>query len=210
MLDSMIKNPRPTRAEANDVANAIIDGTDAVMLSGETAKGKYPKEAVEVMARIASKTDCLTYKSKHAEDISYINEEEEQVKEKSAHLQKQQDITFALAKGATDISELLDAKLIVVGTESGRSARDIRRYFPKARILAITNNEKTANQLVLIRGVESYIDPSLKTLDEFYKAAEIISKELKLVEAGDLIVATCGESVFKQGTTNSVKIIKIK
>lgn len=106
--------------------------------------------------------------------IYLINEEEEQVKEKSAHLQKQQDITFALAKGATDISELLDAKLIVVGTESGRSARDIRRYFPKARILAITNNEKTANQLVLIRGVESYIDPSLKTLDEFYKAAKYI------------------------------------
>ncbi len=192
MLDSMIKNPRPTRAEANDVANAIIDGTDAVMLSGETAKGKYPREAVEVMNKISIKTDPMI-KSK---DIGYGDTSD--------------DVTFAIAKGAADISSVLNAKLIVVGTESGRSARDIRRYFPKANILAITNNEITANQLILVRGVTSYLDPNPDNLEEFFKISENVAKKLGLVETGDLIVAICGESVFKQGTTNSVKIINVK
>lgn len=192
MLDSMIKNPRPTRAEANDVANAIVDGTDAVMLSGETAKGKYPKEAVEVMARICKKTDP----SIKAHVVGYGDHAD--------------DVTSAVAKGGVDIAEVLKAKVIVVSTESGRATRDIRRYFPSAQILAITNNEKTANQLMLVRGVISYLDPSPKTLEEFFKVAELASKELKLVEKGDVIVALCGESIFKQGTTNSVKVIEIK
>jgi len=118
MLDSMIKNPRPTRAEANDVANAILDGTDAVMLSGETAKGKYPLAAVEVMNKIAKKVDA-TIPPFYVEGV--INKH---------------DITTAVAEGSADISERLNAKLIVVGTESGRAARDMRRYFPKANILA--------------------------------------------------------------------------
>lgn len=191
MLDSMIKNPRPTRAEANDVANAIIDGTDAVMLSGETAKGKYPIEAVEVMNRIAQKVDSTI-------PPFYIKED------------KLKDITSAVAKGTADISEVLKAKLIVVGTESGRAARDMRRFFPTANILAITNNEKTANQLMLTRGVVSYVDASPKTLEEFFIIAERVAKKLNLVETGDVVVATCGESVFIQGTTNSIKVIQIK
>ena len=191
MLDSMIKNPRPTRAEANDVANAIIDGTDAVMLSGETAKGKYPNEAVEVMNRIASKVDSTI-------PSFYVKEE------------KARDITSAVAEGTADISEALKAKLIVVGTESGRAARDMRRFFPTAHILAITNNEKTANQLMLTRGVVSYVDASPKTLEEFFLIAEKVAKKLNLVKTGDIIVATCGESVFIQGTTNSIKVIQIK
>lgn len=191
MLDSMIKNPRPTRAEANDVANAIIDGTDAIMLSGETAKGKYPLEAVEVMRKISLKVDPT---------IPYFYVKEEKAK----------DITSAVAEGAADISEALKAKLIVVGTESGRAARDMRRYFPTANILAITNNEKTANQLVLTRGIIPYVDASPKTLEEFFILAERIAKKLNLVDTGDIIVATCGESIFIQGTTNSIKVIQIK
>src|SRR3712207_9400283 len=129
MLDSMIKNPRPTRAESNDVANAIIDGTDAVMLSGETAKGKYPIEAVTVMKRIAEKTDPLILP---VED---------------AHLEVGEiTVTTAVAKGTADVAEMIGAKVIVVATASGRAARDMRRYFPSADILAITNNEKTANR----------------------------------------------------------------
>jgi len=192
MLDSMIKNPRPTRAEANDVANAILDGTDAIMLSGETAKGKYPLEAVDIMNKIAKKVDetILPF---------YVD-----------GLINKHDITSAVAEGSADISERLNAKLIVVGTESGRAARDMRRYFPKANILAITNNEKTANQLVLSRGVISYVDGSPKTLEEFFILAESVAKRLKLVENGDIIVVTCGESVFIQGTTNSIKVIQVK
>ncbi|WP_315523420.1 pyruvate kinase PykF [Fusobacterium massiliense] len=192
MLDSMIKNPRPTRAEANDVANAIIDGTDAVMLSGETAKGKYPLEAVEVMNRIATKTDPTI-------PAFYVSE-----------VVNSYDITSAVAEGSADISDRLNAKLIVVATESGRAARDMRRYFPKANILAITNNEKTANQLILTRGVIPHVDASPRTLEEFFVLAESIAKRLNLVENGDIIIATCGESVFIQGTTNSIKVIQIK
>lgn len=192
MLDSMIKNPRPTRAEANDVANAILDGTDAVMLSGETAKGKYPLAAVEVMNKIAKKVDA-TIPPFYVEGV--INKH---------------DITTAVAEGSADISERLNAKLIVVGTESGRAARNMRRYFPKANILAITNNEKTANQLILSRGVIPYVDASPKTLEEFFILAETVAKRLKLVENGDIIVVTCGESVFIQGTTNSIKVIQVK
>ena len=192
MLDSMIKNPRPTRAEANDVANAILDGTDAVMLSGETAKGKYPLAAVEVMNKIAKKVDA-TIPPFYVEGV--INKH---------------DITTAVAEGSADISERLNAKLIVVGTESGRAARDMRRYFPKANILAITNNEKTANQLVLSRGIIPYVDASPKTLEEFFVIAEAAAKKLNLVENNDIIIATCGESVFIQGTTNSIKVIQVK
>ena len=192
MLDSMIKNPRPTRAEANDVANAIIDGTDAIMLSGETAKGKYPLEAVEVMNRIAMKTDPTI-------PAFYVSE-----------VVNSYDITSAVAEGSADISDRLNAKLIVVATESGRAARDMRRYFPKANILAITNNEKTANQLILTRGVIPHVDASPRTLEEFFVLAESVAKRLNLVENGDIIIATCGESVFIQGTTNSIKVIQIK
>ena len=192
MLDSMIKNPRPTRAEANDVANAIIDGTDAIMLSGETAKGKYPLEAVEVMNKIATKVDP-TIPSFYVDGVV-----------------KKYDITSAVAEGSADISERLGAKLIVVATESGRAARDMRRYFPKATILAITNNEKTANQLILSRGVVPHVDATPKTLEDFFVLAEAVAKKLNLVENGDVIVATCGESVFIQGTTNSIKVLQIK
>lgn len=190
MLDSMIKNPRPTRAEATDVANAILDGTDAVMLSGETAKGKYPVEAVTVMAKIAKKTDPM---------VAFEFEVESNA-----------TITEAIARGTVDVAETLDAKLIVVGTQSGRAAKAIRKYFPTAMILAITNNEKTANQLVLTKGVIPCLDTTAQTLEEFYKLSEVKAKELGLAMENDIVVATCGEKVFKSGTSNALKVIKIK
>lgn len=191
MLDSMIKNPRPTRAEANDVANAIIDGTDAVMLSGETAKGKYPVEAVKVMARIAEKTDPLIYTN-----VEFDNEEA--------------TITEAVAKGTVDVAEALEAKLIVVGTGTGRAAKSLRKYFPTARILALTNSQTTANQLLLSRGVLSEVAEKPETLDCFFKQAEAEAVKTGLVKSGDIIVVTCGEQVYVQGTTNTMKVIKVK
>ena len=175
MLDSMIKNPRPTRAEVNDVANAILDGTDCVMLSGESAKGKYPVEAVTVMAKVAAKMDPLV-------NVKRIMDKD--------------DITITSA--------------VARGTQSGRAARDMRRYFPAATILAITNDEKTANQLVISRGVVPYYDNNVETLDSFFELAEKVSVELGLAQSGDVVVATCGEKVFEVGTTNSVKVIKVK
>lgn len=192
MLDSMINNPRPTRAEANDVANAILDGTDAVMLSGESAKGKYPVEAVKVMTKIAEKTDPLLYSN-----IDYEKEEE-------------LTITEAVAKGCVDAAEVLNAKLLVVGTGSGRAARSLRKYFPTANIMAITNNPKAFNQMLLIKGVVPYLSEDVKTLKTFMENAEKAALGLGLVESGDIIAATCGEEVFIQGTTNTLKIIKVK
>jgi pyruvate kinase len=190
MLDSMIHNPRPTRAEVNDVTNAILDGTDAVMLSGESAKGKYPVESVKVMRKIAEKTDPL-------------------IKERR-NLEEEATITSAIARGAADVAGMLDAKVIVIGTQSGRAALEMRRYCPQAAILAITNREKTANQLVVARGVTAYMDPNPETLKSFFELSETVCKKLKLADLGDIIVAVCGESVFKPGTTNSIKIMQIK
>ncbi|MDP0506975.1 MAG: pyruvate kinase PykF [Fusobacterium sp. JB019] len=192
MLDSMINNPRPTRAEANDVANAILDGTDAVMLSGESAKGKYPVEAVKVMTRIAEKTDPLLYSN-----VDY---------DRKGKL----TITEAVAKGCVDAAEVLHAKLIVVGTGSGRAARSLRKYFPTANIMAITNNQKSFNQLLLTKGVVPYLSEDIKTLKGFMEHAEKAALGLGLVESGDIIAATCGEEVFIQGTTNTLKIIKVR
>ncbi|MEQ3307348.1 pyruvate kinase PykF [Fusobacterium varium] len=189
MLDSMIKNPRPTRAEVNDVANAILDGTDCIMLSGESANGKYPVEAVRVMTRISEKIDPLVSKKNYfTEDMT---------------------ITTAVTKGTAEISESLNTKVIVVATQSGRAARDMRRYFPKAEIVAITNNEKTANQLLIVRGITPFIDGQPENLDSFFQLAEKVSVDLKLAKKDDVIIANCGESIFKVGTTNSIKLIKI-
>jgi pyruvate kinase len=189
MLDSMIKNPRPTRAEVNDVANAILDGTDCIMLSGESANGKYPVEAVRVMTRISEKIDPLVSKK------NYFTEN--------------MTITTAVTKGTAEISESLGTKVIVVATQSGRAARDMRRYFPKAEIVAITNNEKTANQLLIVRGITPFIDGQPESLDSFFQLAEKVSVNLKLATKDDVIIANCGESIFKVGTTNSIKLIKI-
>ena len=191
MLDSMQENPRPTRAEVSDVANAIYDGTDAIMLSGESAQGKYPVEAVTVMAKVAAKMDPLV-------NVKRIMDKDDIT------------ITSAVARGTADVSEELGAKVIVVATQSGRAARDMRRYFPAATILAITNDEKTANQLVISRGVVPYYDNNVETLDSFFELAEKVSVELGLAQSGDVVVATCGEKVFEVGTTNSVKVIKVK
>ena len=191
MLDSMIKNPRPTRAETTDVANAILDGTDAIMLSGETAKGKYPIEAVTVMTKISERTEPEVYPT------DYFTSENPTT-------------TEAMAKGTVDVADLINAKVIVVGTHSGRAARDIRKYFPTQEILGITNNEKTANQLVLTRGVCPVVETMTTDLEGFFKLAEVKVKELGLATKGDKIVVTCGENVFAVGTTNSLKVIEIK
>lgn len=192
MLDSMIKNPRPTRAEATDVANAIIDGTDAIMLSGETAKGKYPVEAVTVMTRIAEKTDPL-------------------IPSFDAYEQNgEYTVTEAVAKGTVNTSEALDAKLIVVATKTGRSARAIRKYFPSAFILAMTNNATTAHQLALTKGVTPIVVSDIDSLDVFFELAEKEAKEVFGLNAGDLIVASCGEKIFKEGTANTMKVIVVR
>ncbi|MGF1757950.1 pyruvate kinase PykF [Photobacterium sagamiensis] len=188
MLDSMIKNPRPTRAEAGDVANAIMDGTDAVMLSGESAKGKYPIEAVTIMAQICARTDSAL----KAELGSRLD---------SSRLR----ITEAVCKGAVDTSEKLSAPLIVVATEAGKSARSVRKYFPTANILAVTTNTKTAAQLALTKGVTPVVVDSIESTDAFYSRGKELALETGLGAKGDIVVMVSG-ALVASGTTNTTSV----
>lgn len=191
MLDSMIKNPRPTRAEAGDVANAILDGTDAVMLSGESAKGKYPLESVTVMAQICRRTDALM------KPRLKIDENE-----------KMSSITSSVCFGAVEISERLDAPLIVVATRSGKSARQVRRYFPKARILALSPHQKTVDQLLLSKGVTPVLIDGIQSTDDFYRLGKEMAMNSGKVKSGDIIVMVSG-ALVPSGTTNTTSVHRV-
>ena len=187
MLDSMIKNPRPTRAEAGDVANAILDGTDAVMLSGESAKGKYPQEAVTIMSTICERTDAVM---------------ESQLEYPQAGRLR---ITEAVCLGAVETSEKLNAQLIIVATEGGKSARSVRKYFPKANILAITTNQKTAAQLALSKGVMSRVVTDIASTDDFFRQGKELAIESGLAQTGDVAVFVSG-ALVPSGTTNTASV----
>ncbi|MEA7515105.1 pyruvate kinase PykF, partial [Salmonella enterica subsp. enterica serovar Virginia] len=185
MLDSMIKNPRPTRAEAGDVANAILDGTDAVMLSGESAKGKYPLEAVSIMATICERTDRVMNSR-----LDYNNDS------------RKLRITEAVCRGAVETAEKLEAPLIVVATQGGKSARAVRKYFPDATILALTTNEVTARQLVLSKGVVSQLVKEINSTDDFYRLGKDVALQSGLAQKGDVVVMVSG-ALVPSGTPNT-------
>ena len=191
MLDSMQRNPRPTRAEVADVANAILDGTDAVMLSGETAIGKYPVEAVRTMARIAERTE---------QDLKYTE-----------WLAKQSDgsgktiadsISQAVSKAALD----LNASAILTPTESGYTARLISKYRPKAPIVAITPHERVARKLTLCWGVYPLVTKAAQSTDEMLELTVAEALKSGYIHYGDLVVITAGVPVREPGTTNLLKI----
>ncbi len=191
MLESMIKNPNPTRAEVTDVANAILDGTDAVMLSGETAKGAYPAQAVATMAQIAEEVDP------YIEPMPIGFEEE-------------LDITESIARGTVEVATSCGAKAIAIGTHTGRSALAIRKYFPKAPILAIVDNEQVARQLKLVKGVVSVVNNKLEDHEEMANASIAMCKERFNLQKGDRIVVSYGQKVFTAGTTNSLRVLEIQ
>ncbi|MDF7667712.1 pyruvate kinase PykF [Orbaceae bacterium ESL0727] len=190
MLDSMIKNPRPTRAEAGDVANAILDGTDAVMLSGESAKGKYPLEAVKVMATICDRTDVTVPASIEL------------------NLNEKLRITAAVCCGTVEIAERLNAPLIVVATRSGKSAREVRHYFPTAQILALSSSQKTVNQLELTRGVKPVLIDAINSTDDFYRLGKELAVSIAGLKKGDIIVMVSG-ALVPSGTTNTTSVHRI-
>ena len=185
MLDSMIKNPRPTRAEAGDVANAILDGTDAVMLSGESAKGKYPAEAVEIMATICQRTDSIMPARPGIKDVLRITE--------------------AVCSGAVKNAEQLNAKLLIVATDGGKSARSLRKYFPTMKILALTSNQKTAQQLGLSKGISARIIEKQTTMESFYQLGMEMAKQQGLASTGDRVVMVSG-ALVAEGTTNTSSV----
>lgn len=190
MLDSMQRNPRPTRAEANDVANAIYDGTDAVMLSGETAAGDYPLEAVQTMARIAVRTE-----------ETLVNQDTFALK-----LYSKTDMAEAIGQSVGHTARNLGIQTIVAATESGHTARMISKYRPKAHIVAITFTEQKARSLALSWGVYATVTNKPANTDEMFNLAAKVSQEEGYANEGDLIIITAGVPVGEKGTTNLMKI----
>jgi pyruvate kinase len=190
MLDSMQRNPRPTRAEASDVANAIFDGTDAIMLSGETAAGVYPVEAVQTMHNIASRAESAL---DHKEILSNRSK------------QNDHNITDAIGQSVAHTALNLDANAIIAPTESGHTARMISKYRPKAPIVAVTSDDGVSRRLSLAWGVYPQIGKMATTTDEMLDTAVEESLNSGMVSRGDLVVITAG-AVGVKGTTNLMKI----
>lgn len=191
MLDSMQRNPRPTRAEASDVANAIFDGTDAIMLSGETAAGKYPVESVETMDRIALRAE---------QELNY-----REILYKQAQL-KQVTITDAISQAVANAALDLNAAAIITATESGHTARMVSKFRPKAPIVAVTPHASVIRRLSLVNGVYPVLGEMANTTDEMLDRSVQESLQSGYVRHGDLVVITAGVPVREVGTTNLMKI----
>ncbi|MDI3529307.1 MAG: pyruvate kinase [Thermoanaerobacter sp.] len=190
MLDSMMRNPRPTRAEVTDVANAILDGTDAIMLSGETAQGKYPIEAFETMAKIAEKTEAYVgYR-----DIIDRN------------IDTNVSITNAISHATCTTARDIGAAAIITCTKSGYTARMVSRYRPQAPIIATTPSESVARKLSIVWGVYPLITEEVSTTDEMIDVAIQSALTAGLIRNGDIVVISAGIPVAMTGTTNMLKV----
>jgi pyruvate kinase len=191
MLDSMIDASRPTRAEASDVANAVMDGTDAVMLSGETSVGKYVVQTVKTMSRIveAAEEDML------AKGLPPLTERS-----------KPRTQGGALARAAADIGDFLDAKYLVAFTQSGDTVRRLSRYRSPIPVLAFTPMESTRSQLNLTWGVEAFLGPMVETTDEMVAQVDEELLRLGRCRRGDVVVITAGSPPGVPGTTNLLRV----
>lgn len=195
MLDSMQWNPRPTRAEASDVANAIFDGTDAVMLSGESAVGKYPVETVAMMARIAVRTEEAL--EVNGENLSTMA------------LFEKDSVTEAISQAAAQTVKNLGIKTVVAATSSGHTARMISKYRPKANILAATYSERVQRGLSLVWGVQAFAIDTPENVDDMLKKVTALAVEKGFAQKGDAIVITAGTPILESGTTNLMKIERV-
>lgn len=191
MLDSMQRNPRATRAEASDVANAIYDGTDAVMLSGETAAGLYPEEAVKTMRNIAVSAEA-------AQDYKKLLSDRTKLVETS--------LVNAIGISVAHTALNLNVKAIVAATESGSTARTISKYRPHSDIIAVAPSEETARQCSIVWGVQPVVKKGRKSTDALLNNAVATAVETGRVSNGDLIIITAGVPTGETGTTNMMKI----
>lgn len=193
MLDSMQENPRPTRAEVSDVANAVLDGTDATMLSGESANGLYPVKAVSAMAEIDERT------------------EQELLKRNTLALQrfeeyKGSNVTEAIGESVVRTAQELGVKTIITATNSGYTARMISKYRPNANILALTFDEKIQHSLGICWGVQPMLTEKPESTDDMFEVAAKVAKEQGYVKDGDLVIIVAGVPVGDSGTTNLMKL----
>ena len=196
MLYSMVYNPRPTRAEVSDVANAIFDGVDAVMLTEETAIGDYPCEALETVDRI-----IRTVEKNNAVDAERFEVEGYKM-----------SISHAVSMTTKHLLEAVDVKSIVTYTKSGTTARFIARYRPNVPVLAVLPDRESARKLVITRGIVPYIEPKMLSMEEMLSNASSYSKKVELAEVGDLILITAGQPDTGKGTvppTDFVYVSKV-
>ncbi|MEG3938493.1 MULTISPECIES: pyruvate kinase [unclassified Microcoleus] len=189
MLDSMVNNPRPTRAEISDVANAILDGTDAVMLSNETAVGNFPVEAVATMARIAIRIEREEIKRniRNVEDVG-------------------RSIPNGISQAVSQISEQLNAAAIMTLTKTGSTARNVSKFRPKTPILAVTPHVDVARQLQLVWGVKPLLVLDLPSTGQTFQSAITVAQEKELLSDGDLVVMTAGTLQGVAGSTDLIKV----
>ncbi|MFW9257825.1 pyruvate kinase [Nostoc sp. KVJ20] len=190
MLDSMVSNPRPTRAEVSDVANAILDGTDAVMLSNETAVGSFPVEAVATMARIAER----------------MEQEESQHLNLRSVRDARRSIPNAISQAVGQIAEQLGAAAIMTLTQTGATARNVSKFRPQTPILAVTPHVNVARQLQMVWGVKPLLVLGLPSTGQTFQAAINVAQELKLLSEGDLVVMTAGTLQGISGSTDLIKV----
>lgn len=196
MLESMIKNPRPTRAEATDIANAIYDGTTAIMLSGESAAGLYPVEAVKTMSRIAERTEqAIDYRSR--------------LQENQCMDTGMQDITTAISYATCNVAMNLNAAAIITVTMSGFTANMIARYKPGCQVIGCTVDEKVCRQLYLLWGVNPVMIKKEETTDELFEEAVFKSKQAGLIKSGDTVVITAGVPLGVAGNTDMIHVVEV-
>ncbi|MGM0881781.1 MAG: pyruvate kinase [Bacillota bacterium] len=194
MLESMQQNPRPTRAEVSDVANAVLQGADVVMLSGETAAGKYSVQSVQTMATIAKKAESM---------IDY----KEQFDKRRA--QQSTNITEVISQGVVSSSLELNAQAILTSTESGFTARMVSKYRPKAPIIAITQHDHVLPKICLLSGVIPIKGDSVSTTDEMFESATRNAALTGLIQPGDTVVLSAGVPIGQAGATNLIKVQQV-
>jgi pyruvate kinase len=193
MLESMIEHPRPTRAEASDVANAVLDGTDAVMLSAETAAGAFPTLAVEAMTRIIKEVEAHRDPREHAER-----------RRPSVHHRATSEETIAAA--TVTAVQMLEAPCAIVFTKSGSSARVVAAQRPPVPMLVLTDSDRTYRQLALVWGVVPALVPHCNTYDEMVTLARAEAVNRGLAKRGDKVIVTAGVPFDVPGTTNVMKV----
>ncbi len=195
MLESMMNAPRPTRAEVTDVANAIFDGSDAIMLSAETSIGKYPVQAIRMMARISREVESkLPYKQMLSDRAGWLEQKTDEL----------------ISYSACHTAQSLGARTLVAFTQSGSTAGRVSKYRPRIPILAITPDAVVAKRLALRWGVYPFEIASVRSVEELFATAVNLSKELGLAKRGDLIVITGGIPVGVAGSTNLLKVSRIQ
>jgi len=196
MLESMTSNPRPTRAEASDVANAVLDGTDAVMLSAESASGLYPVESVKTMSRIIVRTE---------ENPLALAEL------RTRHLKEHQDrVALAVTGAAVQTAEALNAQALVAFTHRGSTARNASRFRPFQKIIALCAFEQTCRRLSVVWGVSPHLTRLMTHTDDMPKLAKTVLKQQKLWKRNARFVMLSGTPILKPGTTNLIKVIEVK